>query len=98
MLLLTTDTIPDSVEVEQVFGLVEVTEAIEISQKNFLRRMTEKDNNGHQNAIESLAATAKRVGGNIVYGIKHSTAIGQFNNGTYLYITYIGTAAKGKYD
>lgn len=97
MLLLTTDTVPESVEIEQIFGLIEVTTPIEISQKNMLRRLTEGNENGHQIAVDNLAAAATELGGNMVFGIRHSTAIGQFNNGTYLYLTYTGTAAKAQY-
>ena len=94
MLLLTIDTLPEGVEIEQFYGLIQITMPIEISQKNLLRRITEgNEDNGQQKAIDALAQQASSLGANLVYGIKQSTTIGQFNNGTYLYITYIGTAA-----
>lgn len=97
MLLISSDTVPETIEIEQIFGLIEVTTPIEISQKNIFRRLTEGQENGHQKAIDNLSAAATSLGGNMVFGIKHSTSIGQFNHGTYLYLTYIGTAAKVQY-
>lgn len=93
MLLLTTDVLPEDFTVTKLFGLVEVTTPIELTEKNFLRRMTEGEINGHQLAVDNLTKQAKDTGGNLVYGIKTSTAIGTFNNGSFLYLTYIGTVA-----
>ena len=66
--------------------------------KNLLRRITENNEDGHRKALQNLKEQAHNIGGNLIYGIRHSTAIAQFNNGTFLYLTYIGTVAKVETD
>lgn len=97
MLILSTDVLPEGYTVETLYGLVEITQPIELSQKSLLRRVTEKESNGHEIALAELQKSALLASGgkaNIIFGVKVSTAIGAFNNGTFLYMTYIGTAAR----
>lgn len=44
--------------------------------------------------VKSLVSLAQRIGGNIVFDIRVSTAIATFSNGTYLYTTLIATVGK----
>ncbi|EMM4514127.1 hypothetical protein WAQ86_004757 [Salmonella enterica] len=99
MLVLTTDTLPDAYSVKEVFGMVEITYPIEISKKNIFRQLTEGRKNEHEEAYESLVKAAHSATGgaaNVIYGVKVSTAVGNFNNGSFLYMTYIGTAARAE--
>lgn len=100
MLVLTTDSLPENFTVKEIFGMVEVTHPIEVSQKPFLRRLTEGQTNEHDRAYTSLIRAAKDASqgrGNLLYGVKASTAVGNFNNGTFLYMTYIGTVAEAEW-
>lgn len=97
MLILSTDVLPEGYTVETLYGLVEITQPIELSQKSFLRRVTEQETNGHETALAELTKAALQASGgkaNIIFGVKVSTAISTFSNGTFLYMTYIGTAAR----
>lgn len=97
MLVLSTDVLPDGYSLDGLFGLVEITQPIQVSQKSLIGRFLDGHSNPHDEALIALQRAAKEVSGgeaNIVYGVKVSTAIGSFNNGTFLYLTYIGTAAK----
>jgi regulator of nucleoside diphosphate kinase len=91
--VLTTDSIPFDVTVKDVFAMIESTYPVEISKKGFLRSITEANKNDHQLAYDSFVAGVRNTypQANFVIGTKVSTAVGSFNNGTFLYITYIGT-------
>ncbi len=93
MYILTTDTIPLDVTIKEVWGLVETTYPIEISQKGLIRSITQSKRNEHQEAYDTFlnAVRGGYPNANFVIGTKVSTSVGSFNNGTFLYITYIGT-------
>lgn len=93
MHVLTTDSIPFDVTVKEVFSMMESTYPAEISKKGFIRSITEANKNDHQLAYDSFVASVRNAypQANFVIGTKVSTAVGSFNNGTFLYITYIGT-------
>jgi hypothetical protein len=44
--------------------------------------------------VKSLVSLAQRIGGNIVFDIRVSTAIATFSNGIYFYTTLIATVGK----
>ena len=93
MYVLTTDSIPFPVTVKEVFAMIEATYPAEISKKGFIRSITEANKNDHQLAYDSFVDSVRKTypRANFVIGTKVSTAVGSFNNGTFLYITYIGT-------
>ncbi len=90
MLLLSTETLPESCEIKVMLSIVQVTRAIEISNKGTIRGFLDRDRNEYQEAMNELASSAPRDA-NAIIGINVSTASQQFSNATYLYITYIGT-------
>ena len=93
MHVLTTDSIPFGVTIKEVWGLIETTSAIEISNKGFIRSIVESKRNEHQEAFDTFVIAVRNgyPQANFVIGTKVSTAVGSFKNGTFLYITYIGT-------
>ena|SRR5690554_1510121 len=90
MLLLSTETLPENCEITEMYSMVQVTRAVEVSKKGLMRGFMERDRNEYQEAIDQLAAAAPSDA-NAVIGIKVSSSAQNFSNGTYLYLTYIGT-------
>ena len=90
MLLLSTDHIPVSHEIETVFDMVEVTYRIQISSKGLIQGLLDRNRNEHDEAMQLLAKVAPSSA-NAIIGIKVSSATQAFNEGTFLYLTYIGT-------
>lgn len=87
MLLLSTDHVPVSHEIETVFNMIEVTYRIQISSKGLIRGLMEKNRNEHEEAMEFLVKAAP-PDANAIVGIKVSSATQSFNEG------YIGTPIK----
>lgn len=92
MLVLSTDTVPEFLKITQIHGFHLYTHPVEISNKGLIRNLTERNRNENQEAYDQFVNSAGSKG-NLIYGVKVSTATAQFNNGTYLYITYSGTIA-----
>ena len=93
MHILTTDTIPFAITIQEVYGMIEITYPIEISKKGLIRSFTEAKRNEHQEAFDSFISAVRTSypNANFVVGTRVSTSVGSFNNGTFLYVTYIGT-------
>lgn len=96
MLVLSTDSLPSNMKVVDIHGYIETTHPIEISQKGLVRGLIERKKNEQQEAYDAFVKSAGNEG-NVIYGVKVSTAIGQFNNGTFLYVTHYGTVATIEY-
>jgi len=90
MLLLTTSSLPDGLVVKEAFTMVLINKAIEVSNKGVLRGLLEKDRNEYQEALDFLASQAPQDA-NAIIGIQISTSTQQFSNGTFLYLTAVGT-------
>jgi uncharacterized protein YbjQ (UPF0145 family) len=90
MLLLTTQTLPEGLIVKEAFSLVLINQAIEVSSKGFIRGLLEKKRNEYQEALDYLASQAPKEA-NAIIGIQVSTSTQQFSNGTFLYLTAVGT-------
>ena len=89
----TTDQIPMPHIIENYWGIIEFTAQIEISKKGLIREIIDRNKNEHQIAYDMfLESMPKEANG--VIGVKVSTSAQQFNDGTFLYITYIGTPVK----
>lgn len=91
--LSTMDTPPPGYEIEASMGLVEVTYPIEVSSKGLIRGLLERKRNEHQEAVNALERSIP-TGANAVMGIKATSAVQSFDQGTFLYLTYIGTAVR----
>jgi|GEM_PF-5120989 len=86
---LTTDVLPSHIKLKEIHGIVESPYAIEISAKPLLRSIFERKRNEHDDAIELLKDSARAIGeGNVIYGLRISTAAAGFSNGTFLHMTY----------
>ena len=96
-ILLTSDNLPEGMSVKQVFGLTQVTGTVEVSKKGMIRGLLEKDKNEFQEVIDSFIKSAPAEA-NAIIGVQISTSSQQFTNGTFLYVTYIGTPAVIEFD
>ncbi|UOD28813.1 hypothetical protein INH39_25730 [Massilia violaceinigra] len=92
MLLLTTDAHPEGLQPLETFSMILVNKTVEISSKG-LRGLFGAQKNEYQEAIDSLTHIAPD-NANAIVGIKISTAAQNFNNGTFLYLTIVGTPVR----
>lgn len=90
--LFSTDQMPLGIEVKQIYSMIQVTGTVEISNKGLLRGIFEKNKNEYQEVMDRLINSAPDEA-NAIIGVQVSTAAQGFNNGSFLYITYIGTPA-----
>ncbi|WP_419763792.1 MAG: hypothetical protein ACNI28_08295 [Arcobacter sp.] len=90
MLVVTTDSLPDDYKIKQMYPMIEVTSRTQISQKGIIQGIIDRNRNEHQEAYDELCKSAP-FGANAIIGVKVSTSTHQFKEGTFLYMTYIGT-------
>jgi uncharacterized protein YbjQ (UPF0145 family) len=90
--LFTTENLPAGLLVKEVFGMIQVTGTVEVSNKGMIRGLLERKRNEYQEVIDSFVNSAPSEA-NAILGVQISTSSQQFSNGTFLYITYIGTPA-----
>ena len=95
IIAVTTDEIPIPNVIEKFWSMVEYTGIIEISNKDIFRTLFEKNKNEHQTVYEGFLNHIPQEANGVI-GIKVSTSTQQFTDGTFLYITYIGTPVKYK--
>lgn len=93
MIVLTTETLPPGCKLVETYGVIVYNAQVEISQKGALRSIFERSRNEWQEALQGLEGSAHRDA-NVIYGLQVSTAVGQFNNGSFLYVTFTGTAGR----
>lgn len=91
-LLFTTDNLPEDIVVKEVFGLIQVTGTVEVSNKGMIRGLLQRNKNEYQEVIDSFVNSAPSES-NAILGVQISTSAQSFSNGTFLYVTYIGTPA-----
>lgn len=91
-LLLTTDNLPEGITVKEIFGLIQVTGTVEVSNKGVIRGLLERKRNEYQEVIDAFIRSAPSEA-NAVIGVQISTTVQNYSNGTFLYVTYIGTPA-----
>lgn len=91
-ILFSTDKLPAGIEIKQLYSMVQVTGTIEISKKGMIRGLITKNKNEYQEIMESLISSAPPEA-NAIIGIQISTSAQEFKNGSFLYVTYIGTPA-----
>lgn len=93
MMVLTTETLPPGCQLVETYGVLLYTARVEVSEKGVLRNMFERKRNEWEEALQGLQATANREA-NVIYGLQVSTSVGQFNNGSFLFVTFTGTAGR----
>ncbi|MDG6774620.1 hypothetical protein QCB45_09765 [Thiomicrorhabdus sp. ZW0627] len=91
-ILFTTDQMPAGMEVKQLFSMIQATGTVELSKKGLIRGLIEQNRNEYQDVLDSFISYAPTKA-NAVIGVQISTSAQSFNNGTFLYVTYIGTPA-----
>ena len=90
--LFTTENLPKGCVVKETFGMIQVTGMVEVSNKGMIRGLLERKKNEYQDVIDSFVDSAP-VEANAILGVQISTSSQQFSNGTFLYVTYMGTPA-----
>lgn len=90
MLLLTTEVLPESCKIIEMYTMVQITKPVEISYKGILRRLLEKDKNEDKEALDLLVSLVPSEA-NAIIGIRATSSTQQFSDRTFLYLTYIGT-------
>ena len=90
--LFTTENLPEGCIVKETFGMIQVTGTVEVSSKGMIRGMLQRNKNEYQEVIDSFADSAPDEA-NAILGVQIATSSQQFSNGTFLYVTYIGTPA-----
>ncbi len=90
MLLLSTETLPANCEIKVMYSMVQFTRAIEVSKKRVIRSFLDRNKNEYQEALDQLATCAPSDA-NAIIGIKATSSTQQFSDGTYMFLTYIGT-------
>jgi len=90
--LFTTENLPEGCIVKETFGMIQVTGTVEVSNKGIIRGMLQRNKNEYQEVINSFVDTAPHEA-NAILGVQIATSSQQFSNGTFLYVTYIGTPA-----
>lgn len=91
-ILYTTENLPEGTVVQQVFGMIQFTGAVEVSKKGMLRGFLERKRNEYQEVVDAFVSAAPEEA-NAILGVQVSTSTQQFSNGTFMYITYTGTPA-----
>jgi regulator of nucleoside diphosphate kinase len=91
-ILFSTDQMPSGMEVKKSYSMVQVTGTVEISNKGLIRGILERNNNEYQKVMNQLISFAPSEA-NAIIGVQISTAVQNFNNSSFLYISYIGTPA-----
>lgn len=90
--LFTTENLPEGCIVRETFGMIQVTGTVEVSNKGIIRGMLQRNKNEYQEVIDSFVESAPDEA-NAILGVQIATSSQQFSNGTFLYVTYIGTPA-----
>jgi regulator of nucleoside diphosphate kinase len=91
MLLLTVPTLPENCVVETAYSLVYANHRIEISNKGFLRNLIEPKNTDEFAVAFELLAKFAPPEANAIIGIQVSTSTQHFSDGTFMYLTLVGT-------
>jgi regulator of nucleoside diphosphate kinase len=77
--------------------MIQVTGIVEVSNKGIIHGLLKRNKNEFQEVIDNFIASAP-AGINAILGAQISTSSQHFSNGTFLYVTYIGTPAIIEYD
>ncbi|SCZ73486.1 hypothetical protein SAMN04488118_11736 [Epibacterium ulvae] len=98
MLVITSDTLPPFIEIQELLGQFTVTHPMPM-RRNLISSIMDRNKNvlqeAHQ-AIVDTALTAQNADGtpaNLAYGIRLSTCVMEDQGSPVLILTYTGTAA-----
>lgn len=92
MILLNTDKLPSDTKIDTLFNMIQFTGMVEVSSKSIIRNIFEEKKNEYQEALNNFQSLAPKEA-NAIINIQLSTTAQDFNNGTFLYLTYTGTPA-----
>lgn len=87
-----TDKLPSGMEIKDLFPMIHSTSMIEISKKNLFKRIRDRNRDEFQEGIEIFKSLAP-VEANAIINVQISSTSQRFDNGTFLYIIYLGTPA-----
>ncbi|HML83107.1 MAG TPA: hypothetical protein PKE37_15220 [Thiomonas arsenitoxydans] len=88
--LYTLQTPPEGFKCTRMFAMIQITRQIKISQIGLLEALTSSGKDPYQQSLDTFADLAPQEA-NAILGVQLSTATQHFTNGTFLYLTYIGT-------
>lgn len=91
-LMFSTERAPDGFVVKEMFPMIQYTGPAVLSKKSFIRRFLDRNRNEYQEVIDSFIAAAPQEA-NVILGVRLCTTVCQFQEATYLMMTYIGTPA-----
>ncbi len=83
---------PAGMEVKKTYSMIQFTGTVEISNKGLIRGLIDRNRNEYQEIMDRFIGYAPREA-NAIIGVQISTAAQGFNNGSFLFVTYIGTPA-----
>ncbi len=84
--------LPEGMEVKTIYPMIQYTGQVEISQKGLLKQIIEKNRNEYQEIMDGFVGTAPAEA-NAIIGVQVSTTSESFKDGSFLYVTYIGSPA-----
>jgi len=91
-ILFSTNQLPTGLETKKNFSMIQATGMVEVSKKVMFRGIIERKRNEYQEVIDQFVSYAPDEA-NAIIGVQISTTGVGFNNGTFLYVTYIGNPA-----
>lgn len=95
MLVLTTDTIPDSFRVTHLHGTITAATRVAVHQRGLVDTMLKKTDGTVDDGLSELIKTASTLhGANCIFGIRVTSTFAAFSNGAYIYYTYHATVAQ----
>lgn len=90
--IFSTEQMPEGIKIKTLFPMILTVGKVQVSQKGLLKKILDKDKNEAQEIIDQLIDIAPTEA-NAIIGVKVSTSIAVYKEGTFLHITYIGTPA-----
>lgn len=78
--------------VKEIFGMVQFTGAVEISDKGLIRGFFERNKNEYQEVINFFIDSAPSEA-NAILGVQISTSSQAFGKSAFMHVTYVGTPA-----
>jgi len=93
MTIVTVENLPDKFKVTEMYQMIQSTYKWKVSQKGLIEALISRNSNEYQEALSTFMALAPREA-NAIIGTKVSTCTQTFSEGTYMFITHIGTPVR----
>lgn len=90
MILLTTTQLPEGKVIKTAYSLIYAQRAIKISTKGIFEAIATRGKNEYDEALSHFSSLAPNEA-NAIVGVQISTSTQQFSDGTFLYLSIVGT-------